>query len=278
MPESAFCTSPVNSLHCVSGVTPFPLRRLRQGIKYTITIKSKPWHFLHDYLFKDERSFDLFLKSNTSLCPLAVTLLRKFDQLEFRLEEVLPLQISVTPTYCLPLIKSDLSLAAYKNEFTPPSIYVQEFKRLLQNYSESQQIFTDGSKIDRNTESTIEWLHRLKNPKLDSYQVAIKEKFKEAIEPFHLLALLLDPVQFQEGEHLNSKMKDTALNLLEEQYADYLCFRIKDTELYARAMFTTSVIQNLPAYKWWKKNPPGSFQSGFFHANPRSALQVKKTS
>ncbi|GLV40864.1 hypothetical protein CBL_10039 [Carabus blaptoides fortunei] len=87
---------------------------------------------------------------------------------------------------------------------------------------------------------------------LDKRQT-IKEKFKEAIEPFHLLALLLDPMQFEEGENLNTEMKDTGLNWLEEQYADYLpyylSFRIKDTELYPRAMFATSVIQNLSAYK-----------------------------
>lgn len=105
-------------------------------------------------------------------------------------------------------------------------------------------------------DAVLTWTELLNNKNLEPYKSDINKKFKEAMQPFHFVCFLTDP-KFLEISLANAanEYEETAEKWLTENYCDYLqgylLFRIKDTDLYPSSMFSESIIQAIPAHKWW---------------------------
>jgi hypothetical protein len=100
------------------------------------------------------------------------------------------------------------------------------------------------------------WLSLLKNPELSTYRVAIKKRFEEAIEPFHILAYMTDHRYTEDWKSsLESDLENSAEEWLEEKNPEFVGmlfkYKLQDKEVFPKQMFSETLKEISPS-EWWK--------------------------
>ena len=141
----AFRTSPIPSLQVYSKRPPLDLRRTKLGLQYALQLKSNPFNPTHKIVFQP-RFAELFANKPKSTPTFGIRTLNHFKTANISLDNIGTIELPKTPpwTICSPSIL--LNLAEDKKSDTSSTFYMIKFKEIVENFSEYEQIYTDGSK------------------------------------------------------------------------------------------------------------------------------------
>jgi hypothetical protein len=100
------------------------------------------------------------------------------------------------------------------------------------------------------------WLSLMKNPELSTYQEAVKKRFKDAVQPFHILAYMTDHRFIEEWKSfLEPDLENSAEEWLEEKNPEFVGllfkFKLGDREVFPKQMFSETLKEMSPS-EWWK--------------------------
>lgn len=126
----------------------------------------------------------------------------------------------------------------------------------LQKQLKEVSVALDKLQADNTTISdAVEvWLDLMESHELEPYRMAISARFKDAMEPFHFLANMMDPRY--NGRRLKLDQEKMAEEWVADQYPEFLAgvlaFGIKDTDVYPATLFNENVFAKILPSKWWK--------------------------
>ena len=139
----AFRTSPIPSLQVYSKRPPLDLRRTKLGLQYALQLKSNPLNPTHKIVFQP-RFAELFANKPKSTPTFGIP--QRLQNCKYFSRQYRHRRTSQDPpwTICSPSIL--LNLAEDKKSDTSSTFYMIKFKEIVENFSEYEQIYTDGSK------------------------------------------------------------------------------------------------------------------------------------
>lgn len=151
----AFRSTPVDSLHSLSGEGTLQERRDYLALRYYFKIRA---HLANPSFRAVTNTSNSLIFSNRNLPkPLNLRIQEAKQKYQISLIPVMPLfsyqLLSITrPTDLIPKIPTDLSLSTHPKATTPPELYLQLFSELSEvKYRGYQKIYTDGSKSTAGT-------------------------------------------------------------------------------------------------------------------------------
>lgn len=99
------------------------------------------------------------------------------------------------------------------------------------------------------------WISLINNENLSIYKSELKKRFKQAMEPFHALAFLTNPIYLLQDKCLSAEEDESVFQWLRENYPTFmpgvLSFTMKDPDVYPRSMFEKEVVNSMKPHKWW---------------------------
>ena len=115
------------------------------GLQYVLQLKSNPLNPTHKIVFQP-RFAELFANKPKSTPTFGIRALNHFKTANISLDNIGTIELPKTPpwTICSPSIL--LNLAEDKKSDTSSTFYMIKFKEIVENFSEYEQIYTDGSK------------------------------------------------------------------------------------------------------------------------------------
>ena len=150
----AFKSSPVESLYVEANELPLHERRIELAMKYGLKIRGNPqnpaFHSVFNLQFRDK--YNSSRKQNS----LALDLDILFNEANIDVSQIKTNFVPTTPACYSKSIETDLSLAEFPKETTPPSVFVAKFNELkATKYPHHQPFYSDGSKLEERTSFAV---------------------------------------------------------------------------------------------------------------------------
>ena len=142
---SSVTGSPIQLLSSImNSAVQLDLRRTKLGLQYALQLKSNPLNPTHKIVFQP-RFAELFANKPKSTPTFGIRTLNHFKTANISIDNIGTIDLPKTPPWsiCMPSIL--LNLAEDKKSDTTSIFYMIKFKEIVENFSEYEQIFTDGS-------------------------------------------------------------------------------------------------------------------------------------
>ena len=123
------------------------LRREKLALQYAIKIKSTPKNPANQIIF-DPNYEDLYANKRNTIPPLGIRIKTVLQKVCLDINVIPPSKMIEIPTWTVPPVKIDLSLAENKKYSLEARIQVNTFRELKNKYENNIPIYTDGSKDD----------------------------------------------------------------------------------------------------------------------------------
>ncbi|XP_057654757.1 uncharacterized protein LOC130893013 [Diorhabda carinulata] len=141
----ALRTTPIESLHCLTGEPPLRLRRMQLSITYATSVLSNRNNPVN-YNIKTDRFKNLFGNKQTTI-PFYERIRQYTNILTIELPVFFPINIKTPPPWIIPIPTINVNLSYNKKEETNHPLIVQSFRTLVEeNLKEYHLMYTDASK------------------------------------------------------------------------------------------------------------------------------------
>lgn len=164
----AFKSSPIISLHSLTGEPPLHFRRLKLSLNYIARILSTPnnstIHFLNKNRFSNTYEHNPKLRK-----PLGLRIQQEMMEINIVANEICQRENCQIPTCKQPNYRVDTSLTIHSKKETSNIFYNNLFNELIHSSSSSTQIYTDASKTEMGIGLAIVHLNETKQFKLNIY-------------------------------------------------------------------------------------------------------------
>ncbi|XP_050066012.1 uncharacterized protein LOC126555090 [Aphis gossypii] len=164
----AFKSSPIISLHSLTGEPPLHFRRLKLSLNYIARILSTPNNSTIHFLNKNR--FSNIYEHNPKLRkPLGLRIQQEMMEINIAANEICQRENCQIPTCKQPNYRVDTSLTIHSKKETSNIFYNNLFNELIHSSSSSTQIYTDASKTEMGIGLAIVHLNETKQFKLNIY-------------------------------------------------------------------------------------------------------------
>ena len=143
----AFRTSPIPSLYTEAGETSLELRRLKLSLNYVCKLKSNPDNPAYKSVFSPTCT-EYFKKNPGVTPPLSIRVKPHLEEAKLAMEKIELSELPITPPWLLKTPEVLLDLTNLDKGSTNNLVYQQYFGAFIEDYSNYEKIFTDGSKSD----------------------------------------------------------------------------------------------------------------------------------
>lgn len=144
----AFRTSPVISLHALSGILPLDYRRKQYTISLTSKICSSPQHPLYNSIIHDNPVHNKYRKLKYSTKSFSFRAKDLFRLMNIPIQSSPALKHRIIPPWSSNTIHFIDNLVNLNREYTSSNTYKQMFYEIINNLPDHINIYTDGSRID----------------------------------------------------------------------------------------------------------------------------------